>query len=85
MGLEELPAAIFVVDARRERLAIREARRKKVAVIAMVDTNSNPEGIDFVIPTNDDATGAIRYVAGVIGEALEEGRKSRKKKSKTKA
>ena len=80
-GLEDLPAAIFVVDAKKEQLVIREAHQKGVRVIAMVDSNSNPDKIDFVIPANDDATRSIEYVAGVIVEAVEEGRNSKKKKS----
>lgn len=79
--LGEFPEALFVVDARQESLAVKEAKEKGIRVIAMVDTDSNPEGIDFVIPTNDDATGAIEYVVGVIVGAVEEGRKSKKRKS----
>lgn len=79
--LGEFPEALFVVDARQESLAVKEAKEKGIRVIAMVDTDSNTEGIDFVIPTNDDATGAIEYVVGVIVGAVEEGRKSKKRKS----
>jgi len=82
--VEKLPAAIFVVDARNEQLAIREAAKKGIKVIAMVDSNSSPDKIDFVIPANDDATGSIEYVAGVMVEAISEGKKSQEgKKAKT--
>lgn len=78
-GLKELPAAIFVINAKNEQLAVREASRKGIKVIAMVDSNSSPEGIEFVIPANDDATKSIEYVTGVMAEAIEEGRKKSKK------
>lgn len=80
LGLEKLPAAIFVVDTKKERLAIREAGRKGVKVIAVVDTNSDPTGVDFVIPSNDDATGAIEYLARVMVEAIIEGRAKKSRK-----
>jgi len=80
--LEDLPSAIFIVDARKEELVVREANRKGIKVIAMVDSNSNPDKIDFIIPANDDAHKSIGYVVELMAEAIEEGKQS-KKKSKT--
>lgn len=83
-GLEVLPEAIFIVDVKKELATALEAKRREVKVIAMVDTNSDPDLVDFLIPTNDDATKAIELVANYIGEAVEEGLKQSKSKSKTK-
>lgn len=81
-NLDKLPQAIFVVDVKREHLAIREAARKGMKIIAMVDTNCSPEGIDYVIPANDDAVKAIELIARTIAEAVKEGR-SRQMKAVT--
>jgi small subunit ribosomal protein S2 len=69
---------VFVVDVRREHTAIREANSLKIPVIAMVDTNCDPEAIDYVIPANDDAIRAIKLVAGVMADAVLEGIAMRK-------
>ena len=71
--MDELPAAVFVIDPNRERLAVAEARRLEVPIVAMVDTNCNPEEIDFVIPANDDAIRAIRLLTTKIADAAVEG------------
>ena len=76
VGLEEPPEAIFVVDVKKEKTAIREARRKGVKIVAMVDSNANPDLIDYVIPVNDDAVGAIKLIVGAIAEAAKEGRRA---------
>jgi small subunit ribosomal protein S2 len=76
--LSRLPAAIFVVDIKREHLAIAEAKRLNIPVIAMCDTNSNPEIVDFAIPSNDDAYKSISLITLAIGKAIEEGILERK-------
>ncbi|GET32625.1 hypothetical protein PbJCM13498_14880 [Prolixibacter bellariivorans] len=76
--LTRLPAALFVVDVMKEKIAVREAQRLNIPVFAMVDTNSNPEGIDFVIPANDDASQSIDLIIGVMAEAIKEGLSERK-------
>jgi small subunit ribosomal protein S2 len=71
--LAQLPGAIFVVDPKREHLAVTEARRLKIPVIAMVDTNCNPDEIDFVIPANDDAIRSVRLITAGIADAAVQG------------
>jgi small subunit ribosomal protein S2 len=72
--LNQLPAALFVVDPKREHIAIAEAHRLGIPVIAMVDTNCDPDQIDYVIPANDDAIRSVRLIASRIADALIEGR-----------
>lgn len=76
--LSRLPAALFVVDIKREHLAIAEAKRLGIPVVAMCDTNSNPEIVDFAIPSNDDAYKAISLITLAIGKAIEDGIMERK-------
>lgn len=76
--LTRLPAALFIVDVMKERIAVREAQRLGIPIFAMVDTNSDPEGIDFVIPANDDASQSIRLVVRLMCEAIAEGLNERK-------
>lgn len=76
--LTRLPAAIFVVDVLKEKIAVREAQKLGIPIFAMVDTNSNPEGINFVIPSNDDASQSINLIVGVITDAVKEGLNERK-------
>jgi small subunit ribosomal protein S2 len=76
--LSRLPAALFVVDIKREHLAIAEAKRLGIPVIAMCDTNSNPEAVDFAIPSNDDAYKSISLITLAIGKSIEEGILERK-------
>lgn len=73
--LKRLPDALFVVDVTQDTTAIREANRLHIPVVALVDTNSDPRGIDFPIPANDDALPALRYMLGRIGLAIEEGKR----------
>ena len=73
-GMERLPGAIFVIDTRKERIAVHEANRLGIPVIAMVDTNCDPTGIDYVIPSNDDAIRAIKLICSTIANAAIEGR-----------
>ncbi|HWZ23154.1 MAG TPA: 30S ribosomal protein S2, partial [Cytophagaceae bacterium] len=77
--LTRLPAALFVVDVKKEHIAIAEARRLNIPVFAMVDTNSDPNGVDFVIPANDDAFKSISVITAALGQAIEEGLIERKK------
>jgi small subunit ribosomal protein S2 len=76
--LSRLPAALFVVDVMKERIAVREAQRLGIPVFAMVDTNSNPDDVDFVIPANDDASQSIKIIVGVMCDAIREGLSERK-------
>ncbi|MCB9507376.1 MAG: 30S ribosomal protein S2 [Myxococcales bacterium] len=71
--MTQLPGALFVIDPRREEIAIQEANRLGIPVVALTDTNCNPDGIDFVIPGNDDAIRSIRLFAGAIADACIEG------------
>lgn len=71
--MTQLPAALFVVDPKREHLAVTEARRLKIPVIAIVDTNCDPDEIDYVIPGNDDAIRSIRLLTGAIADAAIQG------------
>ena len=71
--LNRLPAALFVIDVMKEHIAVREANRLGIPVFAMVDTNSDPTSIDFVIPANDDATKSIELVLTAVCQAIVEG------------
>jgi len=77
--LTRLPAALFVVDIKREHIAVIEAQKLNIPVFGMVDTNSNPDLIDYPIPTNDDAFKSIDIITKYIGKAMEEGLMVRKK------
>jgi small subunit ribosomal protein S2 len=74
--MRSLPDVMFVVDVDHEDIAIREARKLGIPVVAIVDTNCSPEGVDYIIPGNDDAMRAIELYAGVIAEAVLEGKAS---------
>ena len=76
--MNRLPAAIFIVDIKKEHIALAEARNLNIPVFAMVDTNSSPKNIDFVIPSNDDATKSIELIVGMMCEAIKEGLGERK-------
>ncbi len=76
--LNRLPSALFVVDAMKESIAVREANRLGIPVFAIVDTNTNPNNIDFVIPANDDATKSIEVIMDVCCSAIAEGLEERK-------
>ncbi len=75
-NMAALPDAMFVIDSNTEEIAVREARRMGIPVVSIVDTNCNPEVVDWVIPGNDDALRAIRLFASKISEAVIEGRQS---------
>ncbi|MDE6246966.1 MAG: 30S ribosomal protein S2 [Muribaculaceae bacterium] len=76
--LSKLPAALFVVDVMKEHIAVAEANRLGIPVFAIVDTNSNPENVDFVIPANDDASKSIDVILGAVTAAMAEGLEERK-------
>jgi len=76
--LTRLPAALFVIDVMKEHIAVREANRLGVPVFAIVDTNSDPSNIDFVIPANDDATNSVEVVLDACCTAISEGLTERK-------
>ena len=76
--LTRLPSAIFVVDVMKEHIAVAEANRLGIPVFGIVDTNSNPNNIDFVIPANDDATKSIEVILNAVTEAIKEGLEERK-------
>jgi small subunit ribosomal protein S2 len=73
-NMEQLPNAVFVIDPRKERIAVAEAQRLGIAIVAIVDTNCDPTGIDYPIPGNDDAIRAVRLITARIADAMLEGR-----------
>lgn len=77
--LTRLPAALFIVDIKREHIAVKEAQKLNIPVFAMVDTNSDPNQVDFPIPANDDAFKSIQLIMSHIGQELEEALAERKK------
>lgn len=79
LNLKDVPSALFVIDVRKEVAAVREGQRRGLPVIGVVDTNANPEGIDHVIPANDDAVGSIGYIVDVVMNAYKEGKEARVK------
>jgi small subunit ribosomal protein S2 len=72
-GMNRLPDAIFIIDVKKEEIAVAEANRLGIPIVAVVDTNCSPEGIDYVIPGNDDALRAVRLFASRISDAIVEG------------
>ena len=72
--MNRLPGALFVVDPRKERIAVAEARKLRIPIVAIVDTNCDPDEIDYVIPGNDDAIRAVRLLTGRMADAVLEGR-----------
>jgi len=86
--MSRLPAALFIVDIKKEHIALAEARNLGIPVFAMVDTNSNPNDVEFVIPANDDATKSIELIIGNMCEMIKEGlgeRKAAKQKADAEA
>jgi small subunit ribosomal protein S2 len=71
--MKEIPAAVFIVDPRKERIAVAEARRLNIPIVAIVDTNCDPDEIDYVIPGNDDAIRAVKLLTSKIADAIIEG------------
>ena len=76
-GIKEMegrPAALFIVDPRKEKIAVSEAKKLGIPVVAIVDTNCDPDDADYVIPGNDDAIRAVKLIAGAMADAIIEGR-----------
>lgn len=69
-GLSEMPAAAIIVDPRREKVALLEANKMNIPVVAIVDTNTNPTGVDYVVPANDDAISSLELILGTLAKAL---------------
>lgn len=72
--MKKLPGALFVVDPRKEKIAVAEARKLGIPIVAIVDTNCDPDDVDYVIPGNDDAIRAVKLIAGTMANAIIEGR-----------
>ncbi|MGB4592281.1 MAG: 30S ribosomal protein S2 [Coriobacteriia bacterium] len=72
--MKDIPAAVFVIDTKREAIAIAEARRLKIPIIGLVDTNADPDEVDYVIPGNDDAIRSVNLICRIIADAAIEGR-----------
>ena len=68
--MKKLPGALFIVDPRKEKIAVAEAKKLGIPVVAIVDTNCDPDEIDYVIPGNDDAIRAVKLIAGTIANAI---------------
>ena len=75
--MKEFPGALFIVDPRKERIAVSEAKKLGIPIVAIVDTNCDPDEIDYVIPGNDDAIRAVKLIAGAMANAIIEGREGR--------
>ncbi len=73
-GMERLPSAVFIIDPKKERIAVAEAQRLVIPIVAIVDTNCDPTGIDYPIPGNDDAIRSVRLITSRLADALLEGR-----------
>ena len=72
--MKKMPAAMFIVDPRKERIAVLEAKKLGIPIVAIVDTNCDPDEIDYVIPGNDDAIRAVKLIAGAMADAIIAGR-----------
>ena len=72
--MKRLPGALFIVDPRKEKNAISEARKLNIPIVAIVDTNCDPDEVDYVIPGNDDAIRAIKLISSVMANAIQEGK-----------
>jgi small subunit ribosomal protein S2 len=82
--MARLPGAIFIVDVKREDIAVNEARKLGIPIIAMVDTNCDPELVDYPIPSNDDALSSIELVTSIVTDAIKEGQQERQMKQQEK-
>lgn len=76
-SMGRLPQALFIIDIKKEKTALSEARKKNIPVVGVVDTNSNPKLVDYPIPANDDASKSIAYLADAIAAAIVEGQKNK--------
>ncbi len=75
--MKQLPGALFIVDPRKERIAVAEAKKLGIPIVAIVDTNCDPDEIDYVIPGNDDAIRAVKLISATMANAIIEGQGSR--------
>jgi small subunit ribosomal protein S2 len=73
-NMKKLPGALFIIDPRKERIAVAEARNLGIPIVAIVDTNCDPDEIDYVIPANDDAIRAVKLLTAKMADAVLEGR-----------
>lgn len=78
--LQRLPDAVFIIDIKREVSSLREALKRELPIIAIIDTNANPNQVDYPIPANDDAVGSIQYIVNFLADAYLEGKKVGEKK-----
>lgn len=76
LQMRRLPAAIFVVDPKKDEIAVKEARKLSIPVVALIDTNGDPDMVDYIIPGNDDAIKSIKFVASFVADGILEARKS---------
>lgn len=83
--MDKLPAAMFIVDPRKERIAVAEARKLNIPIVAIVDTNCDPDEIDYVIPGNDDAIRAIKLISQTMANAVLEGKQGEQLEVEAKA
>lgn len=74
VGMKKMPAALFIVDPHKEKIAVQEAKKLHIPIVAIVDTNCDPDDVDYVIPGNDDAIRAVKLIAGAMANAVIEGR-----------
>ncbi len=81
VGLKHAPEVLFVVDLKKEEVAVREAKNRDIEVVAVVDSDSNPEMANYVIPCNDDAIGSVRFIVSKVAEAIKEGKEAWEKKA----
>ena len=79
-NMRSLPAAVFVIDPNKEQIAVKEANKLNIPVIALADTNCDPDGIDHIIPGNDDAIRAIKLITSALADAVMDGRSQLKEK-----
>ncbi|MDP2913652.1 MAG: 30S ribosomal protein S2 [Candidatus Omnitrophota bacterium] len=75
-GMDKLPKAIFIIDSKKEDIAVKEAKKLGIPVVALVDTNSDPDVINYIIPGNDDAIRSIKVITGLISESIQEGKRA---------
>src|SRR5690606_37568876 len=80
-NMEKLPDAVFIIDPRKERIAVAEARKLGIPIISIVDTNCDPDEVDYLIPGNDDAIRAVRLFTSKIADAILEGRQGEQQNS----
>ena len=75
INMEKIPAAVFIIDAKNEETAVKEAKKLNIPIVALIDTNCNPDLIDYPIPGNDDAMKAVKLIVSMMADAIIEGRK----------